>query len=80
MTGSDEFPLTIGKKVLIKGTSYLFGTQVGDNVNIEHSVLIRKKVKNNSTIGFYLPVTLGAENISDFPTKRGVKKLRTRKK
>jgi bifunctional UDP-N-acetylglucosamine pyrophosphorylase/glucosamine-1-phosphate N-acetyltransferase len=80
MTGSDEFPVTIGKKVLIKGTSYLFGTQVGDNVNIEHSVLIKKQVKNNSNISFYLPVTLGAENISDLPIKGGVKKRRTKKK
>lgn len=80
MTGSDEFPLTIGKKVLIKGTSYLFGTQVGDNVNIEHSVLIKKQVKSDSNIGFYLPATLGTENISDLPIKRGVKKLRIRKK
>ena len=45
MTGSDDFPLRIGKNVLIKGSSYLFGSIVEDNVTIEHSVLIKKKVK-----------------------------------
>jgi bifunctional UDP-N-acetylglucosamine pyrophosphorylase/glucosamine-1-phosphate N-acetyltransferase len=80
MTGSSEYPLTIGKNVLIKGTSYLFGSQVGDNVNIEHSVLIKKQVKNSSKISFYLPVTLGAENISDLPARGGVKKRRTKKR
>ncbi len=79
MTGSDEFPLSIGKKVLIKGTSYLFGSQVGDNVNIEHSVLITKKVKNNGNVSFYIPETSGAENISDVPVKGDVKKKRMRK-
>ncbi|MCK7525984.1 MAG: hypothetical protein MZV64_54430 [Ignavibacteriales bacterium] len=45
MTGSDEFPLRIGKNVLIKGSSYLFGSIVEDGVSIEHSVLIKKKLK-----------------------------------
>lgn len=45
MTGSDEFPLRIGNKVLIKGTSYLFGCVVEDGLWIEHSVLVKKLVK-----------------------------------
>lgn len=45
MTGSDEYPLRIGKNVLIKGTSYLFGSIVEDGLFIEHSVLVKKKVK-----------------------------------
>ena len=44
MTGSDEFPLRIGKNVLIKGTSYIFGSKIVDNLFIEHSILVKKKV------------------------------------
>lgn len=44
MTGSDEFPLRIGKNVLIKGTSYIFGSKIADNLLIEHSILVKKKV------------------------------------
>ncbi|MCZ7614817.1 MAG: hypothetical protein M5T52_15115 [Ignavibacteriaceae bacterium] len=32
MTGSNEFPLRIGKNVLIKGTSYIFGSKISDNL------------------------------------------------
>jgi len=45
MTGSDEFPLRIGKNVLVKGTSYIFGSKVADNLFIEHSILVRKKLR-----------------------------------
>ncbi|MGE5409850.1 MAG: NTP transferase domain-containing protein, partial [Clostridiales bacterium] len=45
MTGSDEFPVIIGKNVLIKGTSYVFGTLIEDDIFIEHSVLIKKKIE-----------------------------------
>jgi bifunctional UDP-N-acetylglucosamine pyrophosphorylase / glucosamine-1-phosphate N-acetyltransferase len=72
MTGSDEFPLRIGKNVLIKGTSYLFGSIVDDEVIIEHSVLIKKKVKaekdkngNVKAVKFYIPETEGKDLLSD---------------
>lgn len=45
MTGSDEFPLRIGKNVLIKGTSYIFGSKIADNLFIEHSIIVKKKVR-----------------------------------
>jgi len=45
MTGSDEFPLRIGKNVLIKGTSYIFGSKIADNLFIEHSIVVKKKVR-----------------------------------
>jgi len=45
LTGSDEFPLRIGKNVLIKGTSYIFGCTIEDGLLIEHSVLVKRKVK-----------------------------------
>lgn len=72
MTGSDEFPLRIGKNVTIKGTSYLFGSTVEDDVFVEHSVLIKKKVKkvvleNGETqkISFYLPAPVGEDAVKD---------------
>ena len=72
LTGSDEFPLRIGKNVLIKGTSYLFGSMVENNVTIEHSVLIKKKVNaekdkngNIKQVRFFIPDTEGKELLSD---------------
>ncbi len=72
MTGSDEFPLRIGKNVLIKGTSYIFGSLIEDFVHIEHSVIIRKKIRavtmDDHTVmpvRFYLPPPEGIESIED---------------
>jgi len=72
MTGSDEFPLRIGKNVLIKGSSYLFGSVVEDNVTIEHSVLIKKNVKAKKdasgkikAVRFYIPETEGKDLLND---------------
>ena len=45
MTGSDEYPTTIGNNVTIKGTSYIFGSTIEDDLFIEHSVLKCKKVE-----------------------------------
>lgn len=71
MTGSDEFPLRIGKNVLIKGSSYLFGSVVEDGVSIEHSVLIKKKIKAEKdatgkikTVRFFIPETEGKDLLS----------------
>lgn len=72
MTGSDEYPLRIGKNVLIKGSSYLFGSIVENNVTIEHSVLIKKKIKAEKdalgkikAVRFYIPETEGKDLLSD---------------
>ncbi len=72
MTGSDDFPLRIGKNVLIKGTSYLFGSVVEDDVYIEKSVLIKKRaerlIKRDGTIQpirFYLPMPEGIDAVED---------------
>jgi bifunctional UDP-N-acetylglucosamine pyrophosphorylase/glucosamine-1-phosphate N-acetyltransferase len=72
MTGSDEHPLLIGENVTIKGTSYIFGSIVDDDLFIEHSVLINKRVdklvlKNGEVkkIRFYLPPPEGIDSISD---------------
>jgi bifunctional UDP-N-acetylglucosamine pyrophosphorylase/glucosamine-1-phosphate N-acetyltransferase len=72
MTGSDEYPVRIGEHVTIKGTSYIFGSLIDDNMFIEHSVLIRKKIekltKSNGeiqTVKYFLPMPEGIDTISD---------------
>lgn len=72
MTGNDEFPLKIGKNALIKGTSYIFGSIIEDDVHIEHSVIIKKRVeklikKDGSIqpIRFYLPMPEGIDAVED---------------
>ena len=72
MTGSDDFPLRIGKNVLIKGTSYIFGCIIEDDIYIEHSVLIKKKItkliKRNGEvqkIRFFLPMPSGIDAIEN---------------
>lgn len=72
MTGSDEHPLRIGKNVLIKGTSYIFGSIIEDGIFIEHSVIIKKKIKSVKdahgkikSVKFYLPEPKGSELIED---------------
>jgi len=72
MTGSDEFPLRIGKNVVIKGSSYLFGSVVEDGVVIEHSVLIKKRIRveKDATgkikpVRFYIPETEGKDLLSE---------------
>lgn len=72
MTGSDEFPLKIGKHVLIKGTSYIFGSMIEDEVQIEHSVLIKKRVErlikrdgSIQPVRYYLPMPEGIDAIEE---------------
>lgn len=72
MTGSDEFPLRLGKNVLVKGTSYIFGSIVADDIHIEHSVIIKKRVerivkKDGSIqrVRFFLPMPSGIDAIDD---------------
>lgn len=72
MTGSTEFPLRIGKNVLIKGTSYIFGSIIADGVHIEHSVLINKRIDNITKrdgtvqpIKFYIPMPSGVDAVED---------------
>jgi bifunctional UDP-N-acetylglucosamine pyrophosphorylase/glucosamine-1-phosphate N-acetyltransferase len=72
MTGSDEFPIVIGDNVTIKGTSYIFGSKIDNDVFVEHSILIKKNVdrvlmKNGEVkkIRFFLPSPEGIDSISD---------------
>ncbi|MFQ5632677.1 MAG: multidrug transporter, partial [bacterium] len=54
MTGSDENPTRIGANVLIKGTSYVFGCVIEDDLWIERSVLknqyIEKTVRKDGAV------------------------------
>ncbi len=43
-TGSDAHPTRIGNGVLIKGTTYIYGSVIEDGIEIEHSVLKCKKI------------------------------------
>ncbi len=72
ITGSDEYPTKIGENVTIKGTSYVFGSIIDNDLFIEHSVLIRKKVdklirKDGKVqeIKFFLPMPEGIDAIED---------------
>ena len=65
ITGNDEFPINIGENVTIKGTTYIFGSKIGDNSLIEHSVLIKKEVENNSHVRFVIPPPEGLERIKN---------------
>lgn len=72
MTGSDEFPLRIGKNVLIKGTSYIFGSKIPDNLFIEHSILVKKKVRTVKNkkgeiqpVRYFIPESEGEKSIKE---------------
>ncbi len=72
ITGSDDCPTHIGNQVTIKGTSYLFGSLIEDDVWIEHSVLKNKRVekmlkKDGSVrpVRYYLPQPEGIDAITN---------------
>jgi len=72
MTGSDEFTTRIGNNVTIKGTSYVFGSIIEDDIWIEHSVLKCKHIKRVESadgavqaIRYFLPKAEGLEAIDD---------------
>ncbi len=72
ITGSDEFPVKIGKNVVIKGISYLFGCTIEDDIQIEHSILIKKKLYkklddngNVIPLKFYFPEPEGIEIVEN---------------
>lgn len=72
MTGSDECPTVIGNNVTIKGTTYIFGSVIEDDLFIEHSIIKGKKVertlKKDGTIQpvrWVMPPPQGLDIISD---------------
>lgn len=44
VTGSDKYPTRIGDSVMVKGTSYIFGSIIEENAWIEHCILKTKRV------------------------------------
>jgi bifunctional UDP-N-acetylglucosamine pyrophosphorylase/glucosamine-1-phosphate N-acetyltransferase len=76
MTGSDDFPTRIGNNVIVKGTSYIFGSIVEDDVWIEHSVLKCKYVERTlkkdgmvQPVRYVLPLPEGLDSIKEIPDK-----------
>ena len=72
MTGSDEYPTIIGNDVLIKGTSYIFGSVIESGIWIEHSVLMMKYVERTvrkdgavQPVRYVLPLPEGLDSITD---------------
>jgi bifunctional UDP-N-acetylglucosamine pyrophosphorylase/glucosamine-1-phosphate N-acetyltransferase len=72
ITGSDQHPSTIGSHVTIKGLTYIFGTDVGNNICIEHSVLVRKKISKPEGVKadfyhvkYFLPEAEGLDAVQD---------------
>lgn len=72
ITGSDRHPSTIGSHVTIKGLTYIFGTDIGNNIFIEHSVLVRKKISKPDgvksdfyNVKYYLPEAEGLDAVKD---------------
>ena len=72
MTGSDEHPMRIGERVTVKGTSYLYGCLIDDDLLIEHSVIKCKRVEQVhrrdgaiQPIRYVLPQPEGLDSISE---------------
>ena len=72
MTGSDTFPMRVGERVTVKGTSYLYGCRVDDDLLIEHSVIkckhVQQVVRRDDTIQpirYVLPTPEGLDSITD---------------
>lgn len=72
ITGSDNCPTRIGNHITIKGTSYIFGSLIEDEVWIEHSVLknkwVQKVLRGDGSvcpIRYYLPQPEGIDSITE---------------
>ncbi len=72
ITGSDQYPAIIGSHVVIKGLTYIYGSDVGNNILIEHSILLRKKISRPSrvktdsfNVKYILPEAEGIEAVQD---------------
>ena len=72
MTGSDAHPMRVGERVTVKGTSYLYGCQIDDDLLIEHSVIKCKRVEQvkrrdgtMQPIRYVLPQPEGLDSISE---------------
>jgi len=71
MTGSDAHPLRLGQRVTVKGSSYLYGCHVDDDLLIEHSVIKMRHVQRVTRrdgsfqpIRYVLPPPEGLDSIA----------------
>ena len=71
MTGSDDHPMRVGQRVTVKGTSYLYGCQVDDDLLIEHSVIktahvqrVTRRDGSFQPIRYVLPPPEGLDSIA----------------
>jgi bifunctional UDP-N-acetylglucosamine pyrophosphorylase/glucosamine-1-phosphate N-acetyltransferase len=78
ITGSDEFPVIIGNNVLVKGTSYIFGSIIESGIWVEHSVLKKKYVERTvrkdgtvQPVRYVLPMPEGLDSIHDISKLSG---------
>jgi bifunctional UDP-N-acetylglucosamine pyrophosphorylase/glucosamine-1-phosphate N-acetyltransferase len=76
MTGGDDYPTRIGNNVLIKGTSYIFGCTIEDDMWVEHSVLKCKHVErivrrdgSVQPVRWVLPLPEGLDSIHSLDKK-----------
>ncbi len=72
ITGSDQHPCVIGNHVVIKGLTYIFGSRIDDNIFVEHSVFVKKRITRPDGIKsdvyqvrFYLPEAEGKAAVKD---------------
>lgn len=72
MTGSDSFPMRVGEHVVIKGTTYLYGCEIDDEVMIEHSIIkckhveqVRRRDGSIQAIRYVLPPPEGLDSLTD---------------
>jgi bifunctional UDP-N-acetylglucosamine pyrophosphorylase/glucosamine-1-phosphate N-acetyltransferase len=72
ITGSDQHPSILGSHVIVKGLTYILSSKIDDQIFIEHSILIRKKItkpegiKSDSyQVRFYLPEAEGKGAVKD---------------
>ena len=72
LTGSDAFPMRVGKRVVVKGTSYLYGCQIDDDLLIEHSIIkckhveqVRRRDGSIQPIRYLLPQPEGLDSLTD---------------
>jgi bifunctional UDP-N-acetylglucosamine pyrophosphorylase/glucosamine-1-phosphate N-acetyltransferase len=72
MTGSDKHPMRLGERVTVKGTSYLYGCHIDDDLLIEHSVIkcqrveqVRRRDGSIQPVRYVLPQPDGLDSISD---------------
>jgi bifunctional UDP-N-acetylglucosamine pyrophosphorylase/glucosamine-1-phosphate N-acetyltransferase len=70
ITGSDNFPTTLGNNVIVKGITSIFGSQIDSHIIIEHSVLVEKKIAKPENvksdfycIRYYFPEAEGRDAV-----------------